>query len=52
MAAKEESVKKCVYVSGKRGRQCRMQASKGSTYCGEHLIYDKVPSLCNHVTIT
>ena len=36
----EEAEERCAFVVAKRGRRCRMQASKGSVYCGEHLIHD------------
>ncbi len=30
-----------MYVIKKRQRQCRMVASQGSKYCGEHLVHDQ-----------
>ena len=44
MAEEEEkaSSRKCAYIISKRNRRCRMDAAKGSEYCGEHLLFDAV----------
>lgn len=34
--------KQCEYVVAQRSRRCRMVASEGSVFCGEHLIHDQV----------
>lgn len=33
--------RQCALFLLRKGRNCRMQATKGSLYCGEHLILDK-----------
>ena len=38
----DHSSRKCSFMIAKRNRRCRMDAAKGSDYCGEHLIHDTV----------